>query len=154
MKIPTTYSDAKTFQNKIFWIIQIINSSQHWVLCDISWQLFHQESNTELFHFFCWKCRLFAILFSLKKSIHLRTSIEHLLGTFFLLMKRDVLVTWSTLFSFAFAVITCLDYPPELCSHQTALLYDCPSPIAQMADIGFKVVLLERLNQKWKQKHF
>ena len=27
-------------------------------------------------------------------------------------------------------------------------------PIAQMADIGFKVVLLERLNQKWKQKHF
>ena len=28
------------------------------------------------------------------------------------------------------------------------------SPIAQMADIGFKVVLLERLNQKWKQKHF
>ena len=26
--------------------------------------------------------------------------------------------------------------------------------IAQMADIGFKVVLLERLNQKWKQKHF
>ena len=29
-----------------------------------------------------------------------------------------------------------------------------PSPIAQMADIGFKVVLLERLNQKWKQKHF
>ena len=29
-----------------------------------------------------------------------------------------------------------------------------PPPIAQMADIGFKVVLLERLNQKWKQKHF
>jgi len=28
------------------------------------------------------------------------------------------------------------------------------APIAQMADIGFKVVLLERLNQKWKQKHF
>ena len=28
------------------------------------------------------------------------------------------------------------------------------TPIAQMADIGFKVVLLERLNQKWKQKHF
>ena len=28
------------------------------------------------------------------------------------------------------------------------------SPIAQMADIGFKVVLLEQLNQKWKQKHF
>ena len=28
------------------------------------------------------------------------------------------------------------------------------SPVAQMADIGFKVVLLERLNQKWKQKHF
>ena len=28
-----------------------------------------------------------------------------------------------------------------------------PSPIAQMADIGFKVVLLERLNQKWKQNH-
>ena len=27
------------------------------------------------------------------------------------------------------------------------------SPIAQMADIGFKLVLLERLNQKWKQKH-
>ena len=27
------------------------------------------------------------------------------------------------------------------------------SPIAQMADIGFKVVLLERLNQKWKQNH-
>ena len=26
------------------------------------------------------------------------------------------------------------------------------APIAQMADIGFKVVLLERLNQKWKQK--
>ena len=25
--------------------------------------------------------------------------------------------------------------------------------IAQMADIGFKVVLLERLNQKWKQSH-
>ena len=24
------------------------------------------------------------------------------------------------------------------------------APIAQMADIGFKVVLLERLNQKWK----
>ena len=29
-----------------------------------------------------------------------------------------------------------------------------PTPVAQMADIGFKVVLLERLNQKWKQKHF
>ena len=28
------------------------------------------------------------------------------------------------------------------------------SLIAQMADIDFKVVLLERLNQKWKQKHF
>ena len=28
------------------------------------------------------------------------------------------------------------------------------SPIAQMADIGFKAVLLEQLNQKWKQKHF
>ena len=28
------------------------------------------------------------------------------------------------------------------------------APIAQLADIGFKVVLLERLNQKWKQKHF
>ena len=28
------------------------------------------------------------------------------------------------------------------------------APVAQMADIGFKVVLLERLNQKWKQKHF
>ena len=28
------------------------------------------------------------------------------------------------------------------------------APIAQMADIGFKVVLLEQLNQKWKQKHF
>ena len=28
-----------------------------------------------------------------------------------------------------------------------------PSPVAQIADIGFKVVLLERLNQKWKQKH-
>ena len=28
------------------------------------------------------------------------------------------------------------------------------TPIAQMADIGFKVVLLERFNQKWKQKHF
>ena len=27
------------------------------------------------------------------------------------------------------------------------------SPVAQMADIGFKVVLLERLNQKWKQNH-
>ena len=27
------------------------------------------------------------------------------------------------------------------------------APIAQMADIGFKVVLLERLNQKWKQNH-
>ena len=25
--------------------------------------------------------------------------------------------------------------------------------IAQMADIGFKVVLLKRLNQKWKQNH-
>ena len=28
------------------------------------------------------------------------------------------------------------------------------SLIAQMADIGFKVVLLKQLNQKWKQKHF
>ena len=36
--------------------------------------------------------------------------------------------------------------PPDLPKGKT--------PIAQMADIGFKVVLLERLNQKWKQKHF
>ena len=27
------------------------------------------------------------------------------------------------------------------------------SPIAEMADIGVKVVLLDRLNQKWKQNH-
>ena len=32
--------------------------------------------------------------------------------------------------------------------------FDHCAPVAQMADIGFKVVLLERLNQKWKQKHF
>ena len=31
--------------------------------------------------------------------------------------------------------------------------FDTVSPIAQMADIGFKVVLLERLNQNWKQNH-
>ena len=29
-------------------------------------------------------------------------------------------------FPASFAVITCLDYPLKLCSHQTALLYDCP----------------------------
>ena len=34
------------------------------------------------------------------------------------------------------------------------MLEDSQALIAQMADIGFKVVLLERLNQKWKQKHF
>ena len=34
------------------------------------------------------------------KSSHLRTSIEHLLGTLLLSMKRGVLVTWSILFSF------------------------------------------------------
>ena len=29
---------------------------------------------------------------------------------------------------------------------------DTPTPIAQMADIGLRVVLLKRLNEKWKQK--
>ena len=33
------------------------------------------------------------------------------------------------------------------------MLEDSQALIAQMADIGFKVVLLERLNQKWKQNH-
>ena len=39
----------------------------------------------------------------------------------------------------------------EICNSLMQLL--ARSPIAQMADIGFKVVLLERLNQKWKQNH-
>ena len=39
-------------------------------------------------------------------------------------------------------------------SYKEAQARNEPTPIAQMADIGFKVVLLERLNQKWKQKHF
>ena len=42
----------------------------------------------------------------------------------------------------------CKDFLKFICD------YICHSPVAQMADIGFKVVLLERLNQKWKQKHF
>ena len=44
-------------------------------------------------------------------------------------------------------VISAYDVGVDDSDHNDAL-------IAQMADIGFKVVLLERLNQKWKQKHF
>ena len=39
-------------------------------------------------------------------------------------------------------------------TYKTKLTLHACALIAQMADIGFKVVLLERLNQKWKQKHF
>ena len=84
--------------SKIFWIIQIFNLWQDWVLWDISWQLFYRESNTELFHFWILKMLTLAMF---DKSSHLRTSIEHLLGTPLLLVKMGVLVTWSILFSFA-----------------------------------------------------
>ena len=43
-------------------------------------------------------------------------------------------------------VISAYDVGVDDSDHNDAL-------IAQMADIGFKVVLLERLNQKWKQNH-
>ena len=85
--------------SKIFWIIQIFNLWQDWVLWDISWQLFYRESNTELFHFWILKMLTLAMF---DKSSHLRTSIEHLLGTLLLSMKRGVLVTWSILFFFCF----------------------------------------------------
>ena len=38
--------------------------------------------------------------------------------------------------------------------HTAPTQYAHGTPVAQMADIGFKVVLLEQLNQKWTQKHF
>ena len=45
--------------------------------------------------------------------------------------------------------VICVSSNADFCKQKPA-----ESPVAQMADIGFKVVLLERLNQKWKQKHF
>lgn len=45
-------------------------------------------------------------------------------------------------------------YKESISTTFTDGLHHTKTLIAQMADIGFKVVLLERLNQKWKQKHF
>ena len=58
----------------------------------------------------------------------------------------DAKLHWLHLYAFSNVSSNCL---PE----QMQSRIGC-TPIAQMADIGFKVVLLERLNQKWKQKHF